>query len=271
MPETSLSTIAETLLIEGPDAITFAQSQFTSDVPALAVGRWQFSAWLDAQGRVRNLFHLVRLAPDRLLLLLRGGSADAMKSELARFVFRAKLSMHADSSRVIGIGTALAMHDVCEEQGSTRLGCGDHSLALSNNHEMDSRWRARQVEGGWPWLPEALLGTCLPPALSLHRLHAVSLEKGCYPGQEIVARLHYRGGNKRHLCRVGLSQPVPSGTSLDVGDRGMSIALLDVVTTDRGIEALALCHSDFAQASAHLSATHAGQTITMEWLETWPA
>lgn len=271
MPDTSLSTIAETLLIEGPDAITFAQSQFTSDVSALAVGRWQFSAWLDAQGRVRNLFHLVRPAPDRLMLLLRGGSADAVKSELTRFMFRAKLSMHADSSRVIGIGAALAMHDICEEQDSMRLGCGNYSLALSNNHEVDNRWRARQVEAGWPWLPEPLLGTCLPPALSLHRLRAVSLEKGCYPGQEIVARLHYRGGNKRHLCRVGLSQPVPSGTSLDVGDGGMSIALLDVVTTDRGIEALALCHSDFAQASAPLSATHAGQTITMEWLETWPA
>ena len=271
MPDTSLSTIAETLLIEGPDAITFAQRQFTSDVPALSVGRWQFSAWLDAQGRVRNLFHLVRPAPDRLLLFLRGGSADAMKSELTRFMFRAKLSMHADSSRVIGIGAALAMHDMCEEQGSTRLGCGDYSLALSNNHEMDNRWRTRQVEAGWPWLPEALLGTCLPPALSLHRLNAVSLEKGCYPGQEIVARLHYRGGNKRHLCRVGLSQPAPPGTSLDLGDGGMSIALLDVVTNDHGVEALALCPSDFAQASTPLSTTHACQTITMEWLETWPA
>ncbi len=271
MPDTSLSTIAETLLIEGPDAIAFAQGQFTSDVPALAAGRWQFSAWLDAQGRVRNLFHLARAAPDRLLLLLRGGSADAMKGELARFMFRARLSMHADSSRSIGIGTALAMHDMCEEHGSTRLGCGDYSLALSSNDGMDNRWRARQVEAGWPWLPDALLGTCLPPALSLHRLQAVSLEKGCYPGQEIVARLHYRGGNKRRLCRVALSQPVPSGTSLDVGDGGMSIALLDVVTSDRGVEALALCHGDFAEPSTSFSATHAGQAITMEWIEAWPA
>lgn len=271
MPDTSLSTIAETLLIEGPDAITFAQRQFTSDVPALSVGRWRFSAWLDAQGRVRNLFHLVRPAPDRLLLFLRGGSADAMKSELTRFMFRAKLSMHADSSRVIGIGAALAMHDMCEEQGSTRLGCGDYSLALSNNHEMDNRWRARQVEAGWPWLPEALLGTCLPPALSLHRLNAVSLEKGCYPGQEIVARLHYRGGNKRQLYRVGLSQPVPAGSSLDDGDGQAAIQLLDVVDTARGIEALAICHSGLTDSSTAAQFAHAGRTISVEWLETWTA
>lgn len=271
MPDTSISMVAQTLLIEGPEACTFAQRQFSSDVPALAVGRWQFSAWLDAQGRVHNFFHLAQLAPDRLMLLLRGGSADAMKSELARFTFRAKLSMHADSSRVIGTGAALAMHDIREEQGLMHLGCGNYSLALCSSGEMDNCWRALQVEAGWPWLPEAQLGTCLPPSLSLHRLQAASLEKGCYPGQEIVARLHYRGGNKRHLCRVGLSQPVPSGTSFDAGDGGTAIALLDVVTTDRGIEALALCHSDFAQASTPISAAHSGQKITMECLETWPA
>jgi folate-binding protein YgfZ len=271
MPDPSHSTTAETLLIEGPDTNTFAQGQFTTAVTALETGRWQFSAWLDAQGRVRNFFHLARLAPDRLLLLLRGGSATEMKIELSRFVFRARLSMHADGARVIDTADALPMHEVHEHDGSVRLGCGDHSLALASKNETDNRWRALQVTAGWPWLPEALLGTCLSPALSLHRLHAVSLDKGCYPGQEIVARLHYRGGNKRQLCRVGLSQPIPSGTSLNVGDGDMSIQLLDVVTNDRAVEALALCHSDFARAPKPLSASHAGQTIAVEWLETWPA
>lgn len=271
MSDPSRSTTAETLLIEGPDADTFAQGQFATAVTAIETGRWQFSAWLDAQGRVRNLFHLARLAPDRLLLLLRGGSATGMKNELSRFVFRARLSMLADNSRVIDTAEALPMHAVHQHEESVRLGCGNHSLVLTGNDETDSHWRALQVAAGWPWLPEALLGTCLPPALSLHRLHAVSLEKGCYPGQEIVARLHYRGGNKRRLCRVGLSQSVPSGASLAVGDGDMSIQLLDVVTSDRVTEALALCPSDFTPASTPLPASHGGHTIAVEWLETWPA
>lgn len=271
MPDPSHSTIAETLLIEGPDTDTFAQGQFTTAVTTIEAGRWQFSAWLDAQGRVRNIFHLARLAPNRLLLLLRGGTATGMKNELSRFVFRARLSMHADSSRVIDTADALPMHDVHEHDDSVLIGCGDHSLALTSKEKTDIRWRALQVAAGWPWLPNALLGTCLPPALSLHRLHAVSLDKGCYPGQEIVARLHYRGGNKRHLCRVGLSQPIPSGTSLDVGDGDMSIQLLDVVTGDSGIEALALCHGDLTDASTPFSVMHAGRTIAIDWRGTWPA
>lgn len=270
MPDPS-SITAETLAIEGPDAIAFAQSQFTVAVTAIEQNNWQFGAWLDAQGRVRNLFHLARLAPDRLLLLLRGGRAAEMKDGLSRFVFRAKLSMHADSSRFIATGSALPLHHARTLEGTVQFGCGDHSLVLSSDGNVDSSWQSLQVAAGWPWLPEALLDTCLPPALSLHRLRAVSLEKGCYPGQEIVARLHYRGGNKRQLCRVGLSQSIPSGTVLNVGDGDMSIQLLDVVSNDLAVEALALCHSDFATAHKPLPASHAGQPIAVEWLETWPA
>ena len=262
---------AETLVIEGPDAIAFAQSQFTVSVAAIKPGEWQFSAWLDAQGRVRYLFHLARLAPDRLLLLLRGGHAGAMKDELSRFVFRAKLSMHADNSLTLATGDALPLHEVHTLEGATRLGCGDHSLALSNDANTDTRWHSLQTATGWPWLPEALLGSCLPPALSLHRLHAVSLDKGCYPGQEIVARLHYRGGNKRQLCRVGLSQPLASGALLELEGSGLSIQLLNVTTTDRGAEALALCHSEFAQTEAPMKAMCADQAVMVECIETWPA
>ncbi|NUR22168.1 MAG: folate-binding protein, partial [Frateuria sp.] len=62
---------AELVSIEGPDAIAFAQSQLSSNLLALADRQWQFSAWLDAQGRVRFLFHLMRLDAQRLRLLLR--------------------------------------------------------------------------------------------------------------------------------------------------------------------------------------------------------
>ena len=270
MPDPSYIT-AETLLIEGPDAVVFAQSQFTVAVASIEPGEWRFGAWLDAQGRVRYLFHLARLAPDRLLLLLRGGHADAMKTELSRFVFRAKLSMHADNSQSLATADALPLHQTHTLDDVTRVGCGDHSLVLSSDANANTRWHSLQIAAGWPWLPEALLGTCLPPALSLHRLHAVSLDKGCYPGQEIVARLHYRGGNKRHLCRIGLSQPVASGALLEIDGDEYSIQLLNATSTDRGAEAIAVCHSGFACTDELVTATHDAQKVTVKRLETWPA
>ena len=85
--------IADPQIVEltGADAIAFAQAQFSSDLATLGNGQWQWSAWLSAQGRVRAFFHLLRLRDDRLLLWLRGGSAQALRDLLARFVFRAKL------------------------------------------------------------------------------------------------------------------------------------------------------------------------------------
>ncbi|HEY8682741.1 MAG TPA: folate-binding protein, partial [Rhodanobacter sp.] len=204
---------AETLLIEGPDAIAFAHAQFSSKVNSLAIGDWQFSAWLDPQGRVRALFHLARIDADRLLLLLRGGNAAAMAEALRRYVFRSKLTLTALPSRNLASGPAHPMYAILGEADTLAIGCGGHSLQITDESNADEKWHPQQLRDGWPWLPARQLNELLPSALSLQRLQAVAVDKGCYPGQEIVARLHYRGGHKRHLHGVELSQPVMPGES----------------------------------------------------------
>lgn len=236
---------AQTLLLEGPDAIAFAQAQFSSKVSSLATGQWQFSAWLGPQGRVRALFHLARLADDRLLLLLRGGSAATLVDALRRFVFRSKLTLTALPSGTLLTGPAQAMHAVREESGMLAFGCGTHGMLITSAGDSDDAWRLLQLRAGWPWLPVQMLDELLPPALSLHRLQAVAIDKGCYPGQEIVARLHYRGGHKRHLHGVTLSQAANAGETLRLDEREAG-HLLDVVVAELGIEALVVLNDDVA-------------------------
>jgi folate-binding protein YgfZ len=252
------SHTAHTLLIEGPDAIAFAQSQFSNNLAALPDGQWQFSAWLDAQGRVRVLFHLARLDGERLLLLLRGGNADELAAALQRFVFRAKLRLTPTSTAVLGSGPAQALHEVRRDGDIVSLGCGDHALQFGDGMRGDDAWRMPQLRAGWAWLPAGVAGTLLPPALSLYRLRAVALDKGCYPGQEIVARLHYRGGHKRHLHRVTLSRAATDGTMLHVDDRD-AVQLLQVVPREQGAEALAVIPDELAgRASPAMSITTNG-------------
>jgi tRNA-modifying protein YgfZ len=234
---------AQTLLLEGPDAIAFAHAQFSSKVNSLAIGEWQFSAWLNPQGRVRALFHLARVADDQLLLLLRGGSAEAMADALRRFVFRSKLTLTAAPARALATGPALPMHVARVEGETLVLGCGAHSMQIKSAGESDDRWHLPQMLEGWPWLPERSLDELLPPALSLQRLQAVAIDKGCYPGQEIVARLHYRGGHKQHLHSVELSQPAIAGEALRCDGHEVG-RLLEVITTNEDIKALAVLHDD---------------------------
>lgn len=267
---------AETVLIEGPDAIAFAHAQFGSNVTALAVGRWQFSAWLDPQGRVQALFHLTRLADDRLLLLLRGGEAAHVVDALKRYIFRSKVTLTALLPRSLSAGPALPLYDASQDdQKNLLLGCDSHSLRISSESIGDSAWRLAQMQNGWPWLPQSLLSELVAPALSLHRLHAVEIDKGCYPGQEIVARLHYRGGNKKHLHRIAVSSfensaPCFAGDILRFG-MNEKIWLLDVIQQDANAEALAVMNDDIAAGFVDGTIEHSDDPKRIRILEAWSA
>jgi len=261
---------AETLLIEGPDAIAFAHAQFSSKVNSLAIGEWQFSAWLNPQGRVHALFHLARITDDRLLLLLRGGNAATMADALRRFVFRSKLTLTALLPRALATGPALPMHAIRVDTDMLSLGCGTYSLQIAAVSNGDDRWRWSQIHEGWPWLPEQALDELLPPALSLHRLQAVAIDKGCYPGQEIVARMHYRGGHKLHLHSIRLSQAATAGEPLHADVREVG-RLLDVIATDAGIEALAVLSDDVVARAVDGKLNPFNNNLMINLGTSWPA
>ena len=263
------SNIAQALFIEGPDAATFAHNQFTSQVSTLPNGQWQFSSWLDAQGRVRALFHLARLGDERFLLMLRGGDAASFADALQRFVFRLRVKLMVANSSALGSGSAMPMYVVDAEDDVILLGCGAHSLLLGSHANDDDARRVMELRAGWPWLPDDALNELLPPALSLHRLSAVALDKGCYPGQEIVARLHYRGGNKRHLHQVELSRTVAAGSVLRQNDREF-VRLLDVIQHDDRIEALAVIADEIANNIVQHAENTSDDDVAVQLLNTWP-
>jgi folate-binding protein YgfZ len=260
---------AQTLLLEGADATAFAQAQFSSNVQSLAVGTWQFGAWLDAQGRVLALFQLARLAEDSLVLLLRGGDAAPMAQSLQRFVFRSKVKLSVPEPRPLGTGPALETYAVRREDDAYVFGCGDYSMIVGAA-QSDDAWRLPQVRAGWPWLPDSALGTLLPPAISLERLQAVAFDKGCYPGQEIVARLHYRGGHKRHMHCVVLSQYISGGTVLHRNGES-SIQLLDVASDDATIQALAVIDDGLMNSLERASHVDTDEGIAWQVMESWSA
>ena len=79
--------------LSGPDAVAFAHAQFANDVQALAIGQWQWNAWLTAKGRVIAIFALLREDDAHLLMLLPDGNAAEIATQLSRFVFRRKLKI----------------------------------------------------------------------------------------------------------------------------------------------------------------------------------
>jgi folate-binding protein YgfZ len=260
---------AQTISIAGSDALAFAHAQFASHVDTLAPDHWQFSAWLDAQGRVRALFHLLRTADDQLLCVLRGGDAATLADALRRYVFRAQVHIEANPALSITTAAPSALYGVAQEGEALVLGCGDHGMRIDSAVEGDDHWCALQWQAGWPWLPPSALDVWLPQALSLERLGAVVTDKGCYPGQEIVARLHFRGGHKRHLHSVTASRPLLPGSKLRSGGTDIG-GLLGVHVVDGQTQALAVLSDGAVAAAVNGRLDVHDENVTLTLHTHWP-
>jgi tRNA-modifying protein YgfZ len=232
---------AELIEIAGADAIAFAHAQFSSDVTRLAEGDWQWSAWLSAQGRVRCVFALLRVGDDRLLLWLPLGGARAIRDALARYVLRAKVQIHFLGEwslwRVDGDATAaMPPHRVVDLEGGYALAqpgsvprvawLAPSPVIEPDPHALDV-WRRADVAAGLPWLALPTQDAFVPQALDLERIDAIRFDKGCFPGQEIAARLHFRGGAKQHLHRAALrgDADIAPGLRIDVDGASAGIVL----------------------------------------------
>jgi tRNA-modifying protein YgfZ len=192
--------------LEGVDAVAFAQAQFANDIVGLASGHWHWNAWLTPKGRVIAVFALLKLAEDRLVSVLLDHPADEFIAQLRRFVFRRKLKIEAltdwqvsgalDAPEIASGAQIAQTQDRIEldfgGQGGPRcLRLAPDPAALEPSAAQ--AWVAYDLRHGLPRLSAAQREQWTPQQLSLDRLQAYSVKKGCYPGQEIVARTHFLG------------------------------------------------------------------------------
>ncbi|MBP6626233.1 MAG: folate-binding protein YgfZ [Arenimonas sp.] len=206
------------LAVEGRDAGAFLQSQTMNDAMALSPGEWQWNGWLSPKGRLIALFLLVREAPEQWLLVLPDFAAAELAALLQRFVFRSQLrlvpapGLQAAAGPVPkvgarqwsggrGDGIGISLPGPSGSRGLWLL-AAEHPALAPGKPALDQAWFSADLAIGLPRLPLAGREVWTPQMLSLERLDAFSLAKGCYPGQEIVARTHYLGQAKRALAHL---------------------------------------------------------------------
>ncbi len=253
------------ITFQGRDAIAFAQAQFMNDVAALADGCWHWSGWLTPKGRVIALFALMRIDAETLSLVLPDGDPSNLVERLRGFLFRSKLSISMREDLKVGArfaaamsasGTGLAVSD----DGRIELDIGDaeapRSLLIGKDLEAVAdedalaRWRMADLEHGLPRLVTEQREQWTPQQLSLERLNAFSVKKGCYPGQEIVARTHFLGKAKRALVLFESSAPINVGS--DVTGDGTSLGRI-VASADADQRHVALAVLPLERADAALA------------------
>jgi hypothetical protein len=206
----------------GADAATFLQSQLTNDVASLDVGTARLAGFCSAKGRLQASFIVWRAGADEFLLSCAADILAPTLKRLSMFVLRAKckLSDASDSLAVVGVAGPVAsamLGDAAVWQvrahGATTLlrlpdaaGLPRAWVVAATGSEIDvaagpemtlETWRWLEVESGIVTIEAATVDRFVPQMVNFELVGGVDFQKGCYPGQEVVARSQYRGTTKR--------------------------------------------------------------------------
>jgi folate-binding protein YgfZ len=280
------------LAANGEEAKSFLHSQFTSDVNHLEAEQVQHSAWCSAKGRMQASFLVWRDGND-LRLTLAADLQEAAQKRLQMFILRAKVKLVSLTDTHILLG--LAGKQAAEALADAGLPCpaapmtsssanGTQVLALEGGRyivvapqeamaalwqklSVKARpaglpiWRWLDVQAGFPLVTLATKEEFVPQMADFEKLGGVSFHKGCYPGQEIVARTQYLGKVKRHLYRINSEQALKAGDHLyspENPDQACGMVVSAAPSPAGGFEALAVVQSNFAE-NVHLGSREGAQ------------
>ncbi|HKS58543.1 MAG TPA: hypothetical protein VJS12_24830 [Steroidobacteraceae bacterium] len=200
------------LRVSGADTRSFLQGQLSADIDALTPARPLLSTCNSAQGRVQAVLWLVE-QEDGIALILPASMSERTVTRLRKYVLRSKV--------VIAEAPA--------------------SIELPPTHAYrDPDWRLAGIRAGLPQVYPETYETFVAQMLNLDVLGGISFEKGCYTGQEIIARTHFRGAIKRRMFRFGSTGAPPApGTRILAGDQHAG-DVVDSAATKEGSELLAV-------------------------------
>lgn len=287
----------------GPDTQSFLNGQLTNDISLLDDTHSQLSAWCSAKGRMLTVFHIVRHDGGYLMQLPVALREDVLK-RLRMYVLRAKVRLDVADDAFVRLGMAgpnaatkvsavtglapAAGNNTCARAGELLVmrlpGLHPRFEILAPEVEARAIWdrlapgATRAGASAWTWhdimagIPTVLPQTSdafVPQTANLDLLEGISFRKGCYTGQEIVARVHYLGRLKQRMYRLhaNAADVPPPGSPIYAPDRGEQSTGMVVVacpSPSDGVDLLAVVHTNSAEAGElHLGEAH-GPRLTVE-------
>ena len=216
--------------VNGSDAVSFLQNQLTHDLALLPADGVRFSSFCNAKGRMQATFVLCVPSPDMVLMVCRRDVLAAVCKRLSMFVLRAKARLR-DASEEFAVwglvggplpptwkkhgllgGTAMGLYPAAGQARALWLApAGESPVSPTHPASLSlDAWLWGEVMAGVADVQAATVEAFVPQMLNHESIDGVSFKKGCYPGQEVVARSQFRGAIKRRAF-------ILSGPPMQVG------------------------------------------------------
>lgn len=251
--------------VSGPEAADFLQGQLLCDINAVSI-QSQLSGYCNAQGRLISIFRICRIENDFYLRMPKE-IIDNTLSKLKKYALFAKVAISDISADWLLFGLAGPEASAIENTYVTALPgpvprfeiMGESSqLApilekLQQNFptQPSDYWRWLDILAGIPTIYHNTQEVFVPHRLNLQLLGAISFDKGCYIGQEIIARMHYKSTLKHHMYLVQLNTALSVNPDTTLTDKnGAEIGkIIDCYSADGKIyDALAVLLIEHAQS-----------------------
>ncbi|QEH09233.1 folate-binding protein YgfZ [Histophilus somni] len=212
------------IYVEGVDAEKFLQGQLTCDVTKLAIGQSTLTAHCDPKGKVNSLFRLIRHAEQQFYLLIRQDLLNHGLAQLKKYAVFSQVTFSEKNWTIVGMldqdlkECGAISPQIRIDLGNRQILCWEQKMSLEYTQDTQY-WDYLDMQQGFPILTIIGQGEFIPQALNLQEIEqAISFQKGCYIGQETIARAKYRGINKRamYLLQAKTAALVEIGTEIEM-------------------------------------------------------
>lgn len=235
------------VLAEGADAATFLHGQFSQDMTGQTADTARLAAYCSAKGRMLASLLTLRPTPETFWLLTDCEVLPGLVKRLSMFVLRAKARLSDVSAQLAVLG--LVGRDLAVSLGDAATGApltvgvhaGGHLIRLADVQGVprwywvgpedaagallaglpalpDTAWRWLEVMSGIPHIEARTVDQFVPQMVNFELVGGVNFQKGCYPGQEVVARSQYRGTTKRRAFIAHAAAPLEPGAEVFSAD-----------------------------------------------------
>lgn len=284
---TDLSNLG-VLALEGADSKRFLQGQSTSDTEQLNADSVLPGAICNAKGRMLTSYHAIESETDTVLLVMHRPLVDTTINNLGKYAafFKTTLTNVSDDYRLLGISgsdceSVLKDHFDAIPTAINQLCITDNYLLLRISPlqfvvivKVDSveqlwqklaqnftptgiaYWQLQSIRAGQACVQAETFEQFVPQMLNLQATGAVNFKKGCYTGQEIVARMQYLGKLKRRTYRVVIETSVPPQVATEIyasaNNKLVGSVLMAAPADEKSVEMLAVLHEEQADASSFI-------------------
>ncbi len=270
--------------VKGADAEKFLQGQTSAQV-SLADGYFApLTCFCTPKGRMLANAQLMRLGEDHYRLLLSNTLLDSLANHLKKFAafYRAELTTYRDLIFIGASDEAQALADQLDIELPVQVGTHTNSdqacvlrypgetarwlVCFDNDSQVDvasvqddqagrNAWQLEDIRSGLAWLTDTQQDHFLPQMLNWEALGGISFKKGCYTGQEVVARAHFRGQVKKRLMRISIETttlPEVGASVVNGDDKAVGEVVVSAPDHQGGVELLAVMSTKVAEETMPL-------------------